>query len=174
MLVKKIISGIVNHHEARQIKKAEKKFVEADKLLLKNHPEYVERRQRVEEFLNSPCDFASVKTGYENTSLVQLSYRKVDDVISSCNDDPAKILKLTGLYGISYYTGLPVNKLKFPNLNAVKEVPYQTGRSIDGIASEYLLKNDGGTIEDFSYRFGDIGDELFDHFRKLGFTKTWF
>jgi hypothetical protein len=142
-----------------------------DAEFLKNNPKYISRRLNVDEMFSSTVDFFNLKTGFEDTDLVRLSEKNVDELINACHDDPAKILKLTGTYGLAYYAHLPVNKI-VPGMNAVRETPYTKGHSISEKACEYLLINNNGEIKDFSYRFGDIGDELYVHFSKLGYLKS--
>ena len=152
--------------------KAEKCFQNMEDILELYHSrvlskeEIASRREKVAEFLGSNTNLDEVELDYVPSHSALLNM-PVEQMLASCGDDPSKIAKLMGLYGLAMYSAQSVRKI-LPEANKhIKETGYLS-ETVDSSFRNYLSLNKRGYVSDLKERYGKCGEMLFEDLCGLG------
>jgi len=173
--VSRLIHNIGANRRRRQMARIDKNMQTITKLYLKGNPEIAAKVNAVNEYVMK-TDFSAPKISkeYEPHGLFCLDDMSYEYFIGKCTD-VNEIYNQFGSYGLIAYAGNSISDnartklLPKSNDYKISESIVASDKPISLIFTEYLDSNNYGHMSDLYQRFGQIGKELFDKYRSIGF-----
>ena len=120
--------------------------------------EVKKRRNALTKYIISGMKTDNVELG-NIPSFKELLNKPAGEIIDSCEDDLAKINKLTGLYGLAKYAAFTPKKGMGTDIC----------ETVADSFSDYLMHNYEGSVEALYKRYGECGEVMYNEYLDLGF-----
>ena len=131
---------------------------------------YPQRNKSIAEYIKTNPAIENIELNFR-PSYSELLKTEPNNILSSCEDNPAKIKKLLGSYGLAKYAGVDPSKIL-----GKSEYVHETGYALSGTISEefdrYLMRNPQGYTQDIHERFGECGKVMEKSYYGMSFMRN--